>query len=93
MHFFGLALIAHTLIVAVIAFFVLLAASKADGFVRLLGNVLGWIILILAVLSLAVGVYHMATGKGPMGDRWIMHMQSEGENPGPAQTTQPPKPQ
>jgi len=89
MHFFAFAIIAHTLIVAVIAFFVLFAASKADGFVRLLGTVLGWIILIVAVLSLLAGIYHLATGKGPMmGDHWMMRMQTGPETPAPPEPMQ-----
>ena len=67
MHFFALAAVLHTIIVAVVAFFVLFAASKADGFVRLVGNVLGWILLIVAVLGLALGIFHVATGKPVMG--------------------------
>ena len=55
MHFmlFG---IAHVLIVAVVAFFVLFVASKESGFVRLLGNVLGYLLLIVAVLAIVCHV-------------------------------------
>lgn len=85
MHFFAIAAVLHTLIVAVLAFFVLFAASKADGFVRLLGNVLGWILLIAAVLGLVFGIFHVMTGKGPMmegGSHWMMHWDRGAQPPG-----------
>lgn len=83
MHFFAIAALLHTLIVAIIAFFVLFAASKADGFVRLLGNVLGWILLIVAVLGLLFGIFHVVTGKGPMmdGGHWMMPFDHRGPPP------------
>src|SRR5215472_3206759 len=94
MHFFAIAAVLHTLIVAVLAFFVLFAASKADGFVRLLGNVLGWILLIAALLGLVFGIVHVMTGKGPMmegGPHWMMHWEHGGPPPSatpPAATPQ-----
>jgi hypothetical protein len=99
MHFFAIAAVLHTLIVAVLAFFVLFAASKSDGFVRLLGNVLGWILLIAAVLGLVFGIVHVMTGKGPMmmeggGPHWMMHWEHGAPPPGaaPATTAQPAAP-
>jgi hypothetical protein len=106
MHLFVFAWVGHTLIVAVLAFFVLFAASKSDGFVRLLGNVLGWILLIAAVLGLVVGIFHVMTGKGPLmegGSRWMMHWEHGTPPPGapppaaapqttPAQPAAPPTP-
>jgi hypothetical protein len=66
MHaFFLMGAVLHTIVVAVVAFFVLFAASKADGFVRLLGTVLGWILLIGAAAGLIFGIYGMATGNHP----------------------------
>ena len=50
MHPFLFGVFHHALVVVVVAFFVLFAASKADGFVKLLGNVLGYLLLLLAVL-------------------------------------------
>lgn len=91
MHFFAIAAVLHTLIVAVLAFFVLFAASRADGFVRLLGNVLGWILLIAALLGLVFGILHVMTGKGPMmegGHHWMMNW----EHGAPPQAGQPPAP-
>ena len=94
MHFFAIAAVLHTLIIAVLAFFVLFAASKADGFVRLLGNVLGWILLIAAVLGLVFGVVHVISGKGPMmegGPHWMHwdHGQPEAAPMQPATPTPP----
>jgi len=78
MHFFAVAAVLHTLVIAVLAFFVLFAASKADGFVRLLGNILGWILLIAAVLALVLGIVHVLTGKPLMGDHhWSMMMHDD----------------
>jgi hypothetical protein len=85
MHFFAIAAVLHTLIVAVLAFFVLFAASKADGFVRLLGNVLGWILLIAAVLGLVFGIVHVMSGKEPMmgdGSHWMMRWEHGAPPPG-----------
>jgi hypothetical protein len=85
MHFFAFAMVMHTLIIAVVAFFILFAASKADGFVRLLGNILGWVILILGVLGFAFGIVHVATGKEPdMGhDHWMMMHWGDRDRDGP----------
>lgn len=44
----------HVTLVLILAFFVLFAAGKADGFAKLLGTVLGWWLIIVAVL-LVVG--------------------------------------
>lgn len=94
MHFFALAMVLHTLIVAVIAFFILFAASKADGFVRLLGNVLGWLILVLGVLGFAFGIVHVVSGKGPDmdHDHWMMmHWGHDRDGP-PAPVAEPAAP-
>jgi len=56
----------HATVAAVIGFFVLFAASKASGIVRLVGTVLGWWLWIIAVLSI-VCVFVCPDGK--MGDR------------------------
>ena len=67
MHPFMIAAaIGHALLIAVVAFFILFAAQKSSGFVRTLGNLLGWIFLAGAAIALAGGLYHVATGKGPM---------------------------
>lgn len=64
----------HAIIVAVVAFFVLFAASKADGFVKILGNVLGWLLLIIAFLALVCGLSAPFFGGHPFGmEGWGMH--------------------
>ena len=65
MHAFLPGVLFHALAIAVVAFFILFAASKAEGFVRLLGNLLGWIILLAAILFLAMAGYDMTTGQRP----------------------------
>jgi hypothetical protein len=101
MHaFFLMGAVLHTIIVAVVAFFVLFAASKADGFVRLLGYVLGWILLLGAAAGLAFGIYCVATGQhppfGPDRDHhgWMMgwhHDEGEGAPPLSAAPSAQPK--
>jgi hypothetical protein len=49
-------LIHDIIVLAVVAFFVLFAASKAGGFVKLLGNVLGYLFLIGVALLIAAVV-------------------------------------
>jgi hypothetical protein len=96
MHPFFFGAIHHVLVVAVVAFFVLFAASKADGFVKILGNVLGYLLLILAVLwivwaATAPTFGGRVFGAPFMGDMhqgmgWGYHMQG----PPPAQPAPPP---
>lgn len=64
-NFFLPGALLHVLAIAVAAFFILFAASKAEGFVRFLGNLLGWILLLGAILFLAVAVYTVTTGQHP----------------------------
>src|SRR5690349_13312963 len=65
MHAFLPGVLLHALAIATIAFFILFAASKAEGFVRLLGNLLGWIVLLVAILFLAMAASDMTTGQRP----------------------------
>jgi hypothetical protein len=77
MHpFFLVGLFLHLTILAVVAFFVLFAASKADGFIKLLGNVLGGLLLIVAVLGAVGGASAPFLGGRPFGivlpeGRWM----------------------
>lgn len=77
MMMFGLAGgILHATIIAVVAFFVLFAASKADGVVRLLGNILGLWLIILAVLGLVMTGLFLVRHHGDkdhMHGLWVMH--------------------
>jgi vacuolar-type H+-ATPase subunit I/STV1 len=49
-YFFGLLHVVLALLV--VAFFVLFAASKASGFIKIFGSVLGYLLLVLAVLAI-----------------------------------------
>jgi len=59
----------HATVAAVIGFFVLFAASRADGIVKLVGTILGWWLWIIAVLSL-VCVF-VCPGMGGAGPGWM----------------------
>ena len=68
MHpFFFMGVICHAIVLAVVAFFVLFAASKADGPVKLLGNVLGYLLLIGAVLCIVGAITAPLFGGHPFG--------------------------
>lgn len=62
----------HATVIAVIAFFILFAASKAEGFVGLLGRLLGYWVLLIAIAALAGGIYFGLNGKPP-GEMWHGH--------------------
>ncbi len=80
----------HATVIGVIAFFVLFAASKAEGFVALLGRLLGYWVLLIAIAALAAGIYFGMTGKGPME---MMHGHPGwGHHWGPGPMMQPPAP-
>jgi len=86
MHPFLMMAVGHIIVVAVLAFFVLFAAGKADGFVKLLGNVLGWLLLILAVLMIVATVAAPFMGWHKGGD-WHHPMWGPSDH---ATTMQPP---
>jgi hypothetical protein len=77
----------HAVVVAVVAFFVLFAASKADGFVKLLGNVLGYLLLIVAVLLVVFGFVAPMMGwhPWPMEHFGMMHPWGHVPPPQPGQ--------
>jgi len=72
MHFMIIGALLHMTVLGVIAFFILFAASRAEGFVALLGRVLGYWILFLALAGLALGIFGAVTGRH-MGEGWMMH--------------------
>ncbi|HKD21515.1 MAG TPA: hypothetical protein VKB71_05855 [Rhizomicrobium sp.] len=81
-------LILHVTVLLIVAFFVLFAASKADGIVRLFGNILGLWLVLVAVLHIvgffvpgALGMKGMH--EGMMHDHWMHHM---GDTAAPAAT-------
>jgi hypothetical protein len=68
--------ILHATVAGVIGFFVLFAASRADGIVKLVGTLLGWWLWIVAVLSIVcifVCPTMGAKGMGWMHDHTDMH--------------------
>ena len=65
--FFFYGAVHHLILVVVLAFFVLFAARKADGFVKILGNVLGYLLLILAVLWIVWAATAPTFGGRPFG--------------------------
>jgi hypothetical protein len=88
----------HLTVLLTLAFFVLFAASKAEGFVALLGRLLGYWFLLLAVLSIVAAVMFHLTGGKFMGmdmkdhPGWMHHWDREGPPPAPTATpsAQPP---
>jgi hypothetical protein len=107
MHMMFMHPLIHLLMIGVLAFFVLFAASKADGFVALLGTVLGWILLLGAAAMVVLGLLCHLTSKCPMdhmhGDHMMMwHDDGNGPplpppgmvapQPAPATPPPPPKP-
>lgn len=63
----------------VIAFFILFAATRAQGGLRTFGRVLGTWALVIALMFPAMGAYVTLSGACPM-DAMMQTMQS-GENP------------
>ena len=59
----------HATAVLVIAFFVWFAAARATGPLRLLGIVLGWWLVVVAV----VGIVFAASGRGHHMGPWMGH--------------------
>ena len=71
-HVFILAGLLHATVLAVIGFFVLFAASRSDGLLKLVGNVLGIWLFVVAVLAIVGGVLGGPLhGGGPMGWRMM----------------------
>ena len=96
--FFWIGAILHATAVAVIGFFVLFAAGKADGLLRTIGNVLGIWLFILAILALVGGATAPMFGGRPFGfpmmdqmhHGWMHQWQYPGQNgPAPGQKNPP----
>ncbi len=68
MHvFFIVAGLLHATILAVVGFFVLFAASRAEGLVKRIGNILGAWLYILAALALIGWIVVAAMGGAMLG--------------------------
>jgi len=92
-NFFLPGALLHVLAIAVAAFFILFAASKAEGFVRFLGNLLGWILLLGAILVLAAAIYTVTTGQHPPWlDRFHGGEMMHGNEQSPGAPTSQPEP-
>lgn len=94
--------IIHVTMLLIVAFFILFAAQKADGFVSLLGNILGVWVVIVAVLHI-VGLFMpgMMGMKSPgmmhdgmMHEHWVHGWggKSDGAAPMPAPAAAPATP-
>ena len=77
----------HALGVAVIGFFVLFAAERASGIVKLVGTILGWLLWLLAIAGVVCALIGPTMGDkaGPWMEKWGMHGQ-------PPATAEPAKP-
>ena len=81
----------HFTVLAIVGYFLLYTASKADGIVALIGRLLGLWVFILAILSIVAGVA-MHGGKGWEGMHghgmgWMHRWDHDGA---PDQTVTPP---
>ena len=81
MHAFLFFAIHHAIVLSLVAFFVLIAASKADGFVKILGNLLGYLLLIAAILWVVGAATAPMLGGHPFGFSMMDHMRP-GMGPG-----------
>ena len=89
-------LIAHVTMLLIVAFFIFFVAQKADGFVSLLGNILGGWVVIVAVLHIVAcfvpGLADKMGMKGPDGmhgpmmmhEHWMHHWEMQPAAPQPA---------
>jgi hypothetical protein len=92
MHgFFLMHAVIHLLACLTVAFFILFAASKADGLVKLFGNILGIIFILIGIAGVVFGVMHHGDHDGMMGERmhgwgppWMMHGGQEPAQPNAA---------
>ena len=75
MHgFFAFGVVHHVLIALILSFFILFAASKADGLVKLFGNILGVLLLLVAVLGIVFAGMHAMHGGDDQQKGWMgMH--------------------
>jgi hypothetical protein len=90
-------LVLHVTFLLILAFFILFAASKADGFVSLLGRILAAWLFLLAVLHI---VMHFAPGVmgekgmagGMMHGHWMHHWDQQATPATPAAVPAPAAP-
>lgn len=87
-------LIAHVTVLLIVAFFILFAASKAEGIISLFGNILGVWVIVIAILHV---VAHFMPGTfgmkpGTMHGHWMHHWGEQQTAPAPAAAPAKPAP-
>lgn len=87
--FFIVAGLLHATVLAVIGFFVLFAASKAEGLVKRIGNILGAWLYILAALALIGWIAVGATGGGAFSRHMMAYHHQWGPSAWPANSAAP----
>ncbi|HTQ14318.1 MAG TPA: hypothetical protein VMH86_10620 [Rhizomicrobium sp.] len=96
-HMFLVGGILHATFISILAFFILFAAGKAGGFTRTLGTLLGYWVLIIAILVLVCGVMAGMNGGKVMGMDMMGHhhgwkhcdMDKDGDATAPAASATP----
>ena len=101
MHgFFLVHAVIHLLACLTVAFFILFAASKADGLVKLFGNVLGIVFVLIGIAGVVMGVMHhgdhdkdwQGRMHGGWGPPWMMHGDEQPATPNAAAAPATPAP-
>lgn len=82
-------LLMHVTLLLIVAFFILFAASKAEGIVSLFGNILGVWVVLVALLHIVGFLMPGMMGKagmmeGGMHGHWMHHGGQEDAQPAPA---------
>ena len=87
----------HVTILLIVAFFILFAAGRAEGFAKLLGTVLGYWLVFVAIVIVAGCVTAPMFGGKPFGldihgmhDHWMHHDGGPGMTPPPGTPSVPP---
>ena len=92
MHpFFLVGAVLHATVIAVVAFLILFVASRTEGLVRTLGQVLGAWVLILAVLAIVAAIAGPMLGLHFM-DRMHYGCMHDGQHPDQSVPTLPANP-
>jgi uncharacterized membrane protein required for colicin V production len=86
-------LVLHVTLLLIVAFFILFAASRADGLLKLFGSVLGVWVVIVAVLHIVAfcmpGMMGMKGVHDGMHGQWMHHWGSEAPTAAPAPAVAP----
>jgi hypothetical protein len=89
-------IVLHATVILVVAFFVLFAAGKSEGLLKLFGTVLGLWIFVVAILAIAGPLSAPMFGGKPFGmdwhgmhDHWMHHDGGPGMAPPGGAPTEP----